>query len=90
MNSILTWTVDTKSKNIIVEQPSDKELNQSTANYYFLSFFTKVIYLVAIALVLSSDLATAQQIIVKPMLHSIGYRVQMPLGYDADSGSGPR
>ena len=85
MNSILTWTVDTKSKNIIVEQPSDKELNQSTANYYFLSFFTKVIYLVAIALVLSSDLATAQQIIVKPMLHSIGYRVQMPLGYDADS-----
>ncbi len=85
MNSILTWTVDTKSKNIIVEQPSDKELNQSTANYYFLSFFTKVIYLVAIALVFSSDLATAQQIIIKPMLHSIGYRVQMPLGYDADS-----
>lgn len=85
MTSILTWTVDTKSKNIIVEQPSDKELNQSTANYYFLSFFTKVICLAAIALVLSSDLATAQQIIIKPMLHSIGYRVQMPLGYDADS-----
>jgi len=51
----------------------------------FSSFFIKANCFVVIALVLSYDMATAQQLITKPTLHSIGYRVQLPPGYDADS-----
>ena len=87
MTNILTWTIGTKSKKIIVEQPSNKskELNRSTVIYCFRSFFTTANGLAAIAFVLSSGLATAQQLITKPTLHSIGYRVQLSPGYDTDS-----
>lgn len=75
MTNILTWTIGTKSK----------EINLSTVIYCFRSFFTTANGLAAIAFVLSSGLATAQQLITKPTLHSIGYRVQLSPGFDADS-----
>ncbi|MCS7037180.1 MAG: T9SS type A sorting domain-containing protein [Saprospiraceae bacterium] len=47
------------------------------------SFFFKVA--AALAVLFAGLTAHAQQLTLKPLLHSIGYRVQLPPGYDADS-----